>query len=158
MSLIGRVELAVTTSLNCNFLRRPRPADLVGHGQILKLGKRLAVGEVLLYSEGEPEPVGDDADIAEGHRAFVELAVRHPGFDDIVDQLVEFLRGRPVDAPGGAFDGVGEFGAAVIARISWTLDGLVGEDGPLRLEHARARVVLGRNQLDVLFLAGALVV
>jgi uncharacterized protein (TIGR00369 family) len=57
MSLIGRVELAVTTSLNCNFLRRPRPADLVGHGQILKLGKRLAVGEVLLYSEGEPEPV-----------------------------------------------------------------------------------------------------
>jgi hypothetical protein len=30
---------------------------LIGRGQILKLGKRLAVGEVLLYSEGEPEPV-----------------------------------------------------------------------------------------------------
>lgn len=57
LSMIGRVELAVTTSLTCNFLRRPRPADLIGHGKILKLGKRLAVGEVLLYSEGEPEPV-----------------------------------------------------------------------------------------------------
>lgn len=57
MSLIGRVELAVTTNLTCNFLRRPRPADLVGYGQILKLGRRLAVGEVLLYSEGDLEPV-----------------------------------------------------------------------------------------------------
>jgi uncharacterized protein (TIGR00369 family) len=57
LSLIGRVELAVTTNLNCNFLRRPRPADLIGHGKILKLGKRLAVGEVLLYSEGDAEPV-----------------------------------------------------------------------------------------------------
>lgn len=57
LSLIGRVELAVTTSLNINFLRRPRPADLVAHGRILKLGKRLAVGEVSLYSEGDAEPV-----------------------------------------------------------------------------------------------------
>lgn len=57
LSLIGRVELAVTTNLNCNFLRRPRPADLIGDGRILKLGKRLAVGEVLLYSSGEAEPV-----------------------------------------------------------------------------------------------------
>jgi uncharacterized protein (TIGR00369 family) len=57
LSLIGRVELAVTTSLNCNFLRRPRPADLVAEGKILKLGKRLAVGEVTLFSEGQAEPV-----------------------------------------------------------------------------------------------------
>ncbi len=57
LSLIGRVELAVTTNLNCNFLRRPKPVDLIAHGRILKLGKRLAVGEVTLYSEGEPEPV-----------------------------------------------------------------------------------------------------
>ncbi|MCP5459662.1 MAG: PaaI family thioesterase [Gammaproteobacteria bacterium] len=57
LSLIGRVELAVTTNLTCNFLRRPKPAALLGKGQILKLGKRLAVGEILLYSEGEAEPV-----------------------------------------------------------------------------------------------------
>ena len=57
LSLIGRVELAVTTNLNCNFLRRPRPADLLAHGKILKLGKRLAVGEVWVYSEGLDDPV-----------------------------------------------------------------------------------------------------
>jgi uncharacterized protein (TIGR00369 family) len=57
MSLLGRVELAVTTSLNINFLRRPAPVDIVAHAKILKLGKRLAVGECALYSEGEPEMV-----------------------------------------------------------------------------------------------------
>ncbi len=57
MSLIGPVELAVTTSLNANFLRRPKPADLIAEARILKLGKRLAVGEVTVYSDGETEPV-----------------------------------------------------------------------------------------------------
>lgn len=57
LSMIGRVELAVTINLNCNFLRRPRQADLIAEGRILKLGKRLAVGEVTLCSEGEPQPV-----------------------------------------------------------------------------------------------------
>jgi uncharacterized protein (TIGR00369 family) len=57
LSLIGRVELAVTTNLNINFLRKPAPKDLVADGRILKLGKRLAVMEVAIYSKGEPEPV-----------------------------------------------------------------------------------------------------
>ena len=57
LGMIGKVELAVTTSLNCNFLRRPKVADIIGEGRILKLGRRLAVGEVSLFTEGEPEPV-----------------------------------------------------------------------------------------------------
>ena len=57
LGMIGPVELAVTTSLTCNFLRRPPVADVVAEGRILKLGKRLAVGEVFLHSEGDPEPV-----------------------------------------------------------------------------------------------------
>ena len=59
LSAIGRVELAVTTSLSCNFLRRPRPADVLAHARLLKLGKRLAYGEVSLYSAGtdETQPV-----------------------------------------------------------------------------------------------------
>ncbi len=57
LGLIGPVELAVTTSLNANFLRRPGPADLIAEARILKLGKRLAVGEVTIHSEGEDEPV-----------------------------------------------------------------------------------------------------
>jgi len=57
LGMIGKVELAVTTSLNCNFLRRPKVADVIGVGSILKLGRRLAVGEVSLFSEGEDDPV-----------------------------------------------------------------------------------------------------
>ena len=50
---IGRVKLAVTTNVSINFLRRPEPADLIGRARLMKLGKRLAVGEVALYSPGQ---------------------------------------------------------------------------------------------------------
>ena len=54
---IGPVALAVTTNLNINFLKKPAPVDMIGECRLFKLGKRLAVGEVLLYSEGDDEPV-----------------------------------------------------------------------------------------------------
>ena len=54
---IGLVPLAVTTSLNINFLRKPAQRDLIGEAKLLKVGKRLAVGEVTLFSDGDPEPV-----------------------------------------------------------------------------------------------------
>ena len=57
LGLIGPVELAVTTSLNANFLRRPRARDLIAEARILKLGKRLVVGEVTIRSDGEDAPV-----------------------------------------------------------------------------------------------------
>ncbi len=57
LSLIGRVELAVTTNLNINFLRKPRESDLVAAGKIIKLGKRLAVLEVAIHSEAEDKLV-----------------------------------------------------------------------------------------------------
>lgn len=50
LSCIGRVELAVTTDLAIRFLRRPGPADLVAQGRILKLGRRLVVGEIVIMS------------------------------------------------------------------------------------------------------------
>lgn len=53
LSRIGPVELAVTTNLSINFLRKPKPADLIADARMLKLGKRLAIGEVSLYSEGD---------------------------------------------------------------------------------------------------------
>lgn len=52
LSRIGPVELAVTTTLSINFLRRPEPVDVIAEARLLKLGKRLAVGEVTLWSEG----------------------------------------------------------------------------------------------------------
>jgi uncharacterized protein (TIGR00369 family) len=55
---IGIVPLAVTTSLTINFLRKPsadRP--IVGVCRLIKIGRRLAVGEVSLYSQGNDEMV-----------------------------------------------------------------------------------------------------
>jgi uncharacterized protein (TIGR00369 family) len=54
---LGRVEHAVTTNVSINFLRKPAPADLIGRARLIKLGKRLAVGEVALFSEGESDMV-----------------------------------------------------------------------------------------------------
>lgn len=57
LGMIGPVALAVTTNLNINFLRKPARVDIVAQCRILKLGKRLAMGEVTMYSEGDLEPV-----------------------------------------------------------------------------------------------------
>jgi len=52
---VGPVELAVTTNLNINFLRKPTPGDVLARATPLKIGKRLMVGEVSLYSAVENE-------------------------------------------------------------------------------------------------------
>jgi uncharacterized protein (TIGR00369 family) len=57
LAMIGPVALAVTTSLNINFLRKPGTGELVVETTLLKLGKRLAVGEVTIWSAGTEEPV-----------------------------------------------------------------------------------------------------
>jgi len=49
---IGPVPLAVTTSLHIDFLRKPALIDVVATGTVLKLGRRLAVVEVAMVSEG----------------------------------------------------------------------------------------------------------
>jgi uncharacterized protein (TIGR00369 family) len=54
---IGPVGLAVTTSLTIDFLRRPEPRDLRAECRLLKLGKRLAVGVVTIFSDGSDAPV-----------------------------------------------------------------------------------------------------
>jgi uncharacterized protein (TIGR00369 family) len=56
LGMIGRVPLSVTSHLDIDFLRKPAPRDVLGHARLLKLGKRLAVGDVLMYSDGEHEP------------------------------------------------------------------------------------------------------
>lgn len=57
LGMIGPVALAVTTNLNINFLRKPEQADVTAECRLLKLGKRLAVGAVTMFSEGDSEPV-----------------------------------------------------------------------------------------------------
>jgi len=56
-SAVGPLPLAVTTNLTINFLRKPAAADLVAEARLLKVGKRLAVGEVTIRSDGEGDPV-----------------------------------------------------------------------------------------------------
>jgi uncharacterized protein (TIGR00369 family) len=56
-SAIGPQTLAVTTNLNINFLRKPAQADLIADARLMKVGKRLVIGEVTLRSDGDVEPV-----------------------------------------------------------------------------------------------------
>jgi uncharacterized protein (TIGR00369 family) len=48
---------AVTTNLSINFLAKPKPRDLVSLVRLIRLGRRLAVGEAEIYSDGEPDMV-----------------------------------------------------------------------------------------------------
>jgi len=57
LGMIGPVALALTTNLNMNFLRAPRLGDIIAETKMLKLGKRLAVGQVTIYSDGSDDPV-----------------------------------------------------------------------------------------------------
>jgi uncharacterized protein (TIGR00369 family) len=54
---IGPAPLAVTINLTINFLRKPPPRDLLAEARLLRLGRRLATGEVTIRSDGEAEPV-----------------------------------------------------------------------------------------------------
>jgi acyl-coenzyme A thioesterase PaaI-like protein len=55
LSHIGPELMAVTSNFNINFLNKARPGDILGEGRMLKLGRKLAVMETLLYSSAEPE-------------------------------------------------------------------------------------------------------
>ena len=58
MAMIGPQALAVTTNCSIDFMRKPAAGkDLIGKAHILKLGRALAVGDVLIYSEGQGAPV-----------------------------------------------------------------------------------------------------
>ena len=57
LAQIGEIALAVTTNININFLKKPEPGLLRAETRLLKLGKRLAVGEVTITCNGNSEPV-----------------------------------------------------------------------------------------------------
>ena len=58
LARIGEVALAVTTNASIDFMRKPAAGhDLLAECRILKLGRVLAVGDCLIYSEGVADPV-----------------------------------------------------------------------------------------------------
>lgn len=58
LAMIGPEPLTVTTGCSIDFMRKPDgEKDMVAHCKLLKLGRNLAVGDVLIYSEGIENPV-----------------------------------------------------------------------------------------------------
>lgn len=57
LARLGPVAMAVTTHLSIDFLRKPGQADVIASAHLLKLGKRLAVGDVVLTSAAGGELV-----------------------------------------------------------------------------------------------------
>ena len=58
LSRIGPVALAVTTNCSLDFMRKPGAGvDMLAEARLLKLGRSLVVGDVMLFSEGMAEPV-----------------------------------------------------------------------------------------------------
>jgi len=57
LGMRGEAVMAVTSNLTIHFLRAPKPADIVAEAELLRLGRRLAVVEVTIYSAGDSKPV-----------------------------------------------------------------------------------------------------
>ncbi|MDZ4093442.1 MAG: PaaI family thioesterase [Paracoccaceae bacterium] len=58
LARIGPVALAVTINCAIDFMRKPLAGhDLIARARVLKLGRMLAVGDVLIWSEGAADPV-----------------------------------------------------------------------------------------------------
>ena len=55
---IGPKALAVTTNCSIDFMRKPEgDRDLIAHAKLLKLGRSLVVGDVMITSEGSDKLV-----------------------------------------------------------------------------------------------------
>lgn len=55
MSEVGPVSLAVTTDMTIHFLSKPGKMDLIGEARLLKAGRRLCVGEVVIFGADDPD-------------------------------------------------------------------------------------------------------
>lgn len=57
LGMIGREALTVTSNATIAFLNKPTPKDLIAEVRILKLGRSLSSGDVMIWSEGGEKPV-----------------------------------------------------------------------------------------------------
>ncbi len=78
VSRIGPEALAVTTNLNCDFLRRPRPGEVVADASVVKLGRTLALIDVMMYSRLED---GSLTDVVSRASVTYSLALLQPRSD-----------------------------------------------------------------------------
>ena len=64
LATIGWEPLAVTTSLNINFLRKPGQTDLLADCDLIKIGRRLVVGEVTIRQDVGDQNMGEGGLVA----------------------------------------------------------------------------------------------
>lgn len=57
MGHIGPELMAVTSDMTMHFLNKGAPGDLIAEARMLKLGRKLAVMDVLVYSSADPKTV-----------------------------------------------------------------------------------------------------
>ncbi len=57
LASVGPVELAVTSQLSIQFLRKPKPVDLLATAELLRLSKRQLVCTIAICSDGDDDPV-----------------------------------------------------------------------------------------------------
>lgn len=57
LSCIGVEKMVFTTDMNIHFLRKPQAVDLIAECRIIKQGRQLVFGDVLLFSDGDDRPV-----------------------------------------------------------------------------------------------------
>ncbi len=57
LAMIGREALTVTTTCTINFMRKPDIGPLRVEARVLKLGRALCVGDVLIFGTGMDAPV-----------------------------------------------------------------------------------------------------
>lgn len=57
LARIGPKALTVTTNCSIDFMRKPMPGRIVAQARILKLGRSLSVGDVLMFSHGDDRAV-----------------------------------------------------------------------------------------------------
>lgn len=58
MARIGKEALTVTTNCSLDFMRKPEAGrDMIAHTELLKLGRSMSICHILIYSEGQQDPV-----------------------------------------------------------------------------------------------------
>ena len=57
LAVSGPIASAVTTNCSIDFMRRPSSESLLAETRLLKLGRRIAVADAMIYSDWQGDPV-----------------------------------------------------------------------------------------------------
>ena len=99
IGVVGDAAMAVTVTLTIHFLRPAPPGDVIAEARLHKVGRRLATGDVLMYADGQPEPVAH-ATVTYALPPPPDRAVAPGRYPRSVDELVRLARTTTRRSPG----------------------------------------------------------